>query len=246
MILNDYCDREIDSKDRPSRPLPSGRIRPNRAFNAYVFLSIAGIALACGTGACSAIIAIALVVMIYLYNKALKKTPVAPIAMGSCRFLNILLGASYVANDSAELISFPPVSIWVAASIGTFICGLTWFARNEASKSRQSNLILSTLLITVGILVLASTGYVFSLANPIGIAVLIIAVSIPAMYRVSAATAAPTALKVQQAVRALIQSLILFDAAVCILAVPGNPAFAMATLALLIPAMYLARFISST
>ncbi len=244
MIFNDYCDREVDAQSRENRPIPSGSISPSSAFAAYVCLSLVGIAVAAAISLNSALIAVLLGVAIYSYNRVLKKTPAAPLMMGTCRFLNILLGAS---SYSTEMwFSFPGIVFWVAAAIGIFICGLTWFARNESTTSNSIRLTGSAVVIMAGIAGLALTGFIFESPHPERVASLIALVSIPAVYRVYVAVIHPEARFVQQAVRALIQSLILFDAAVCILARPDQPLFAITTMALLLPAMLLSKFISST
>ncbi|WP_239150815.1 UbiA family prenyltransferase, partial [Streptomyces sp. SID8111] len=50
MALNDWADREEDARERPHRPIPSGRIRPAAALTAAGALTGAGLALAAGAG----------------------------------------------------------------------------------------------------------------------------------------------------------------------------------------------------
>lgn len=49
MALNDFTDRDEDARERPHRPLPSGRIRPRAALAAAVRLTGAGPARSTGT-----------------------------------------------------------------------------------------------------------------------------------------------------------------------------------------------------
>jgi geranylgeranylglycerol-phosphate geranylgeranyltransferase len=50
MVFNDYFDRDIDDVNEPTRPIPSGDVKPNEAIVYSVSLSIVGIAAAYLTG----------------------------------------------------------------------------------------------------------------------------------------------------------------------------------------------------
>ena len=101
MVLNDVYDVEVDTRERPTRPIPSGRISLGWArFLGYEFL-VFGIVLGWCAGYLtsdapfawrSGVVATALAVCVVLYDAVLKKTAAGPIAMGACRFLNVLLG----------------------------------------------------------------------------------------------------------------------------------------------------------
>ena len=244
MVLNDYCDKDIDAKERPGRPIPSGQVSANSALAAYVLLTLVGLVLAVLVNFKSLLVATIIVAAIFLYDFVLKRTAVAPIVMGCCRSLNILLGASLVSDASFP--GFSNLVFWVAAIVGVFICALTWFARNEAKDSNRSNLTAAAALIVCSLAAFAATGYVFQTTTPHRFALFVFVLAIPALYRVFNATIRCDSMSVQQAIRSLLQSLILFDACICILARPDQPSFAMITVALLLPAMFLSRLISST
>ena len=135
MVLNDVFDADLDAEQRPERPIPSGRI--DRQLASYV-----GWALLTGGVLCSALasyqlqtvaavtIAASLAVTIVMYNGGLKATWAGPLAMGWCRALNVLLGAS-LAGDKFSAAG------WVfAAAVGTYTVGLTVLARNEAERHK--------------------------------------------------------------------------------------------------------------
>jgi 4-hydroxybenzoate polyprenyltransferase len=92
MALNDACDATLDARERPERPIPSGRITRGGAF------TIAGIllALCLGLGAASGLrpflVALGLVVAIVVYDAVAKGTALGPAVMASCRALNVGLG----------------------------------------------------------------------------------------------------------------------------------------------------------
>src|SRR5438132_2040652 len=99
MVWNDFFDIEQDQRERSFRPLPSGRITRGSAARLGTALLVAGVACAALAGwvnvlapASALVIAGFLVAAILLYDVWLKRTWFGPVAMGSCRFLNVLLG----------------------------------------------------------------------------------------------------------------------------------------------------------
>ena len=155
MVLNDVFDVELDRTERPERPLPSGKITVTAARWLGFAMLIAGAAL-------PAVFVIqahtwrplavsgGLALLVLLYDAILKRTPLGPLAMGGCRFLNVLLGMSLVAGP------WSAVNYQVAGSIGLYIVGVTWFARNEAKETiYRGQLLLATLVIVGGIGLLA-------------------------------------------------------------------------------------------
>ena len=92
MVSNDLFDRAEDARDRPFRPIPSGRIRLRTAVGIAAALFAAG--LSCATLAGPWQLGVGLTTLILLYNAWLKHTPVGPVAMGGCRALNVLLGSA--------------------------------------------------------------------------------------------------------------------------------------------------------
>ncbi|MGW7220124.1 SCO3242 family prenyltransferase [Streptomyces sp. NPDC054826] len=94
MALNDWADREEDARERPHRPIPSGRIRPAAALTAAGALTGAGLALAAGAGRPALAVAAPLAATVWAYDLALKHTPAGPAAMAAARGLDLLLGAA--------------------------------------------------------------------------------------------------------------------------------------------------------
>jgi 4-hydroxybenzoate polyprenyltransferase len=97
LLLNDCCDLKEDRRQRPDRPLPSGAVPFAHAAMAAVLLAVAALALAYAIRPATGATAGALAVMILLYNLLLKEIPLlGALAMGSCRGLSLLLGATAV------------------------------------------------------------------------------------------------------------------------------------------------------
>jgi hypothetical protein len=95
MAANDWADRELDAKERPERPIPSGRVAPGTAVGLAAGLTAAGVALAGLTGGRKALaVALPLAGAVWAYDTKLKNTAAGPAAMAACRGLDVLLGAS--------------------------------------------------------------------------------------------------------------------------------------------------------
>jgi 4-hydroxybenzoate polyprenyltransferase len=91
--LNDYRDRLRDVRQRPGRPLPSGRLSLSAAVILASALLTAGPALAWLAAPGAGAAALLLLGMILFYNLAGKgRGIVGPLAMGSCRGLNLAMG----------------------------------------------------------------------------------------------------------------------------------------------------------
>lgn len=254
MVLNDFFDRHLDARERPERPIPSGRVSAGAARTLGFCLLGAG--LAAGGAASllagetrSVLVALALAAAIVAYDGWLKRTPLGPLAMGACRSLNVLLGMSAAP-------AWHPMYWIVAAGIGTFIAGVTWFARTEAAESHRGQLSLALLVMLAGIGLLAwyprwYTAAIDSVSQPVyavragdrwhwfwGLMAVMIG------WRALRAIIDPLPVYVQGAVKQCLISLIVLDAAVC-LGVRG-PYYAAAIVAFVLPAMFFGRWIYST
>ena len=84
MVLNDVFDAQLDSEERPERPIPSGQISRRAAAIFGSLLMGLGI-LAGGTvGTATLITALGLAACVIAYDRFLKATIAGPLAMGSC------------------------------------------------------------------------------------------------------------------------------------------------------------------
>jgi geranylgeranylglycerol-phosphate geranylgeranyltransferase len=75
--VNDYFDREIDAINRPGRPVPSGRVTPRSTLLWSLALFIIGCILAGLVNLLCLAIAAANSVLLYIYARNLKATPLA-------------------------------------------------------------------------------------------------------------------------------------------------------------------------
>ncbi len=190
------------------------------------------------------IVATALAALVVAYDGWLKPTPLAPLAMGGCRLLNVLLGMSAMTGEWHSY-------YWlIAGGIGLYIVGVTWFARTEAEQSHRGRLAASTLVILGGMALVAWYPIVRAQIDPQQYPVperwnmfwLVLGALVS--WRCVRAVVDPRPLIVQMAVKNCILSLIVIDAGAC-LATTG-PLPAVLILMLLMPAVILGRWIYST
>ncbi len=127
LVLNDWADKEEDSRDRPDRPIPSGSVGRSAALGLALFLLAAGIGLAFAVSLRCAVVALILSATIVFYDLVAKRVPVlGALAMGSCRGLSVLLGWS------ASGTLMPSRAVWLAvAVISAYIVAVTTIAAGE-------------------------------------------------------------------------------------------------------------------
>ena len=259
MVLNDVFDLEVDRVERPERPLPSGRVPVGRArwigFEMLFFGVVAGSAISVWTHDWrSAGMSVALAVLILLYDGLLKHTPLGPLAMGGCRFLNVLLGMSAAHYGHAPQ-PWTSVNFLVAGGIGVYIVGVTWFARHEADpKSRRVELFLAMLVMFAGMAMLQYFQERLPQNAPFEPHLMMmdgtywdlcwLMLAFLTGWRCLRCVFQPFSEFVQEAIRQCLVSLVIFDATVT-LAVRG-PVWGMAVVALLIPMTILGRWSYST
>jgi len=259
MVFNDVFDVEQDKRERPFRPIPSGRVSRSAAALFGTALLIAGIGLAWLTGWSKSTsqstdhspltthhpplyIACLLAVFILLYDIWLKRFWAGPLGMGACRFLNVLLGLSLAPNLGW------PWGAHLALVVGVYVVGVTWFARTEAHMSSRSALAGAAGVMGVGlVLALAApvivTEFHLSPHPSVLFPYFLVGLGFLIGFPISRAISRPTAAHVQKAVKQAIMGLVILDAtlASAIAGIGG-----LLILILLLPALYLGRWIYST
>lgn len=242
MVFNDVFDVKQDTQERPQRPIPSGAISLRAASGLGLCLCIAGISLASIVGQASLIVAALIVVAVFAYDWLLKKTPLAPLAMGSCRFLNVILGAT-LAGSLRDAMGVPQVL--AAGCLGIYIAGLTWFARKEAVGENKSDLIGGSVVMNLAVLGLAGLVLWKAERNGWQVAFLLVFIlgTIDVRLNKAIGTGAPP--DIGGGIKSALLSLVLIDASL-VLALTGSIEGAVATAALLIPASIVRRWIPLT
>jgi 4-hydroxybenzoate polyprenyltransferase len=217
MVLNDVFDAEVDAREQPNRPIPSGRISLRAATAVGWAMLPSGVLVAWFASFAArdwrpGVIVTILAACVVSYDRILKRTPVAPLVMGACRALNVLLGMSLAplaAEAAAPTVEWGSVAAWLLAiGVGIYVVGVTVFSGTDARTSSRGRLALITL------------------------------------RRCVSAIVDPSPQRVQTAVRHCVQTIIVLDAAVCV--GYASPYWGFAVLALIFPTVVLAGWLRAT
>lgn len=104
VVFNDVFDAALDAKERPERPIPSGRVARTQAAAFGSVLLAGGMAAAACVGLASFLAAAAIACCALAYDAVAKHHAIAgPATMGLCRGGNLLLGASAVPGAMESL-----------------------------------------------------------------------------------------------------------------------------------------------
>jgi len=269
MAFNDLVDVERDSEHpvRCFRPIPSGAISLPTAKKFVVALLSFGIIF--GLITCfysnqkilTAVALLCLIASIILYDKSFKQRWFAPIIMGLCRVFNILFALSIYWNPD---VCSPIAIAWLLTAYGTYITGVTWFARYEnveqdleeqeiqVSENRRSIPFsfspiswLSALLIGLGILALMpladvlpkESQYIIFAQDPFRWRMLIGVLSLMLTFRTLQTLLTGNPKAIGPIVGYCLISLIVLDAIVACLV--QNPTVSICIVGLLIPTIVL-------
>ena len=155
-ILNDIRDRGRDTRERPDRPIPSGRVSLGEALFLLFLFFFLGLTAAFSVGIIPFAIACILVFLVASYDMVTKEMPVAgPVNMAACRSVNLFLGTSPAFSWSGAMVFFPLMSF-------TYVFALTVLSRFEVEGGlgkRGWTVSSSLCLVVLAILVLEMTGY---------------------------------------------------------------------------------------
>lgn len=248
MVWNDVFDRAEDAAARPFRPIPSGRVTVRTAILLGVALFaggllFAGLAGATGDGDWNPLpltMAACIVVAVFAYDGGLKLTPVGPVAMACCRFLNVLLGLSALPDGVLPV----ETRLHLAGVVGVYIVGVTWFARTEEGRSSPRHLLAaSTVLVISLVLAMALKARLPVGTGTVAFPYLLVLFGFVVGRPAARAVATPGPREVQAAVKRCILGLVGLDAvlATAFVGVPG-----LGILLLLPPALLIGKWVYST
>ena len=133
MILNDAFDAEIDARERPTRPIPSGRVSRTSAFIVGFALLSAAIALAYTTGLPLVIGATALLVAaIVIYDRFHTKSVASTLLLAACRALASLIPMLAFAHGDVEALVRRGAFV-LPFALAAWTLGLSLLAREEVA-----------------------------------------------------------------------------------------------------------------
>jgi 4-hydroxybenzoate polyprenyltransferase len=257
MVWNDVFDLAEDRKARAFRPLPSGRVGKGTAIVLGTLLFAAGLALAGAAGAPGQmewnheplVFAFGIVAGVMIYDGGAKRTPAGPVAMAGCRFLNVLFGLALIPEADLDI----EYRLHLAAVVGFYIVGVTWFARTEENKSRKRDLAFAAAVLAMALLLaLLLRAKLHTASGPSkGLAALgtpafpylLVAFGFLIGRPVAKAIGDPSPRSVQRAVKRCVLGLVALDAVLATMFV-GLPGLAI--LLLLPPALALGKWVYST
>ncbi len=243
VVLNDYFDLDVDSVERPERPIPSGRIHAQNAARLGFGLLGLGCIVAAIVGVPSLLTALALAGCIVLYDARGKRIEyVGSANMGACRFLNVLLGASAVAPLSAAYWLW--LIVPVALLVFVYISGVTLLATGEVWGGNRA---ISSLVFGAVVLVIAGVvwlGLSERLAQPLASLPFLAIFAVATLWVIGRVVGAPTAPNIRTAIKTCVLSLLLLDAAIA--AGAGGPGYGIGVAVLILPALYAARLYAVT
>jgi hypothetical protein len=216
------------------------------AFAAGTTLFCIGVVLAAAAGILTSrqgllgpgVIGITLANLILAYDAILKRTPFGPLAMGACRFLNVLLGLSVAPEMPDEL------RYHLAAVVGVYIVGVTWFARTEEGQSNRRQLIAASVVMLLALgLAVTVPAHLPPGSSPVYFPYLVVGFGFYVGTKLVEAVRQPGPKPVQAAVKRSILGLVVLDA---VLATAFVGAWGLLILLLLLPARWLGKWVYST
>ena len=146
VVFNDVFDAELDSEERPERPIPSGRTSRSEAIWLGSMLLGVGIFAAARVSLLSMAIAVIVALSALLYDAVSKHYSIGgPLNMGLCRGGNLLLGMSIVPTALSQ-------RWWLALLPIVYIAAITAISQGEVKGGKR----------TTGIFALFCLAIVFS------------------------------------------------------------------------------------
>ena len=205
IVLNDVFDREIDRRERPERPIPSGRIRWDFAAMLGGMLLLFGAVAALRVNQAALIVAVLICAAVLSYDASTKRMPlVGPVNMGLCRGLNLMLGVAAV----PEALGWS----WPLALLPlVYITAVTALSRGEVHGGRRGIAAFALISLTI---VLIALGVLSGTARSWAGLALTAALGWRVLPPFAAAWREPGAPQIRQAIRTGVLSLVILDAVI--------------------------------
>ncbi len=235
MTLNDWFDYDVDLLERPSRPLPSGRISRRHALLFGSLLLAGGVGLDALAGTPSFYLALFIASLVLIYNGGLKRTVAGGLAMGGGRYLNWLLGFSLLPLTEQSLLIPIPIFLYIMA--------ITLLSREEEMAKNRSIVIVSAIGIILAGLAIIGLGTVAAAVPACKIILVVIGTGFIS-YRLWLCRRDFSPTNIQATMKLLIFAVIPMDA--LLVMVFGPSWWALAVLLLLLPGKLLARIMYIT
>ncbi|MFW2514265.1 SCO3242 family prenyltransferase [Demequina sp. SO4-13] len=205
MALNDYADRDLDARERPERPIPSGRISARHALTVATGLTGAGLAIAALAGGPRALaVAVPLAGCIWTYDTVAKEHASGPLVMAACRGLDVLMGAG---------VGHLRPALAPAAGIAAHTAALTLVSRGEVHGTTPATASGAATVTSVGALAVLAGGVRAPVGRAVTTAVASIAYVLTCLPDQVAAAREPTGPRARNATRQGIRAMVPLQAA---------------------------------
>jgi 4-hydroxybenzoate polyprenyltransferase len=253
-ILNDYFDLETDRKERPFRPIPSGRVSKRSALFLAVVTLLSANVIASLVSTTSLIISTLLSAVVFGYDYGLKHGRSGPLVMGMARFLNVFLGASsalflFPLNTGQQIASggFPWTTLLAAAAVFAYVYAITLLSSKEIGEYRRNiyrRTVAQSFSIIIGLVVVAALMLGFYLKSAeISVNILLFSVviylTLKGLFSDTGNASAGQSQKIQHAIRNLVLSIVILDS-IFITAFAGL-FYGIASLIIIVPPIILAK-----
>ena len=205
VVFNDVFDAELDSEERPERPIPSGRTSRSEAIWLGSILLGGGIFAAARVSLLSMAIAMLVALSALLYDAVSKHSPIGgPLNMGLCRGGNLLLGMSIVPTVLTQ-------RWWLALLPIVYIAAITAISQGEVRGGKRSTGIFALFCLVIVFSSIIAMGLLANYSVWVALPFLVLLASrvLPPFV---AATRNPQPEIIQSAVKAGVLSLIVLNA----------------------------------
>lgn len=253
IVFNDYFDIDLDKRERPYRPLPSGGITKKVALLIAIISLISANILAFTASMSSLAVCIIMSVMVIGYDYKLKNTFFGPIAMGIIRSLNIILGSSptlfviLIPYNHTNANFILARIIFVSLSLFVYVMAISLLSRKEVvtgeelegkhSYTQTRQIIIISFLLVLAVILSISFAVFF------GIFKMNLFVSFVLFSAIMVITFKQTnyhnSLTIQNAIKHMVISIIVLDS-IFITGLTGSY-YGLLTLILALPSIFLAR-----
>ena len=243
VIFNDVADRQTDRKERPNRPIPSGKITQRNAILLAMLLIVISITVSYFISVVTLIIVFVLITSIFLYDFVLKNSLFGPAAMGATRVLNIVLGSSPNLSNSidgeTDYVFYRLGLVCISEFI--YISSITAISKYEINENQSSKLgRLHALLFLSPIIIGVYAVSIGLFNNNTWIYLFIFGSFILSMLKVTTSKVPMTNAMLQKTISLLIIGIIVHDA-VYIGGSLDSWYFGMSIFVLLVPAILLGK-----
>lgn len=236
MILNDCFDRDIDARERPRRPIPSGRIGLRHALIAAVGLSIAALALLAWCSVAALVGGGVLLIAIVAYDLLHRFSAASIILMGLCRALTYPIAAATIVWP------LPPICWVFSGALALYVTGLSLIARGEMRPRTASD--AGPHRVAAALLPLITLAPAFVVHPPVLLWSLIAAVALFGWGQIATARLLATPPRIGAAVSAWIAGISLVDAV--FLTLLGAPVLALVAAACWVVTVVAQRRVAGT